>query len=84
MKSPISAGANEYWNDEAGHTWLNRARAQWADHLWINPVPEAYWDYTQSIGNDPRDIRKPNGANDPRWADARYEAAWLSLRGLFW
>jgi uncharacterized protein with von Willebrand factor type A (vWA) domain len=43
-------GANEYWNDEAGHTWLNRARAQWADHLWINPVPEAYWDYTQSIG----------------------------------
>ena len=42
--------ANEYWNDEAGHTWLNRARAQWADHLWINPVPEAYWDYTQSIG----------------------------------
>ena len=43
-------GANEYWNDEAGHTWLNRARAQWSDHLWINPVPEAYWDYTQSIG----------------------------------
>ena len=43
-------GANEYWNDEAGHTWLNRARAQWADHLWINPVPEAYWDYTHSIG----------------------------------
>ena len=43
-------GANEFWNDEAGHTWLNSARAQWADHLWINPVPEAYWDYTQSIG----------------------------------
>ncbi|WP_438959933.1 vWA domain-containing protein [Nereida sp.] len=43
-------GANEYWNAEAGHTWLNRARAQWADHIWINPVPEAYWDYTQSIG----------------------------------
>lgn len=43
-------GANEYWNDEAGHTWLNRARAQWANHLWINPVPEAYWNYTQSIG----------------------------------
>ena len=43
-------GANEFWNDEAGHMWLNRARAKWEDHLWINPVPEAYWDYTQSIG----------------------------------
>ena len=43
-------GANEHWNEEAGQTWLQRARAQWPDHLWINPVPEKYWDYTHSIG----------------------------------
>ena len=42
-------GANEHWNDEAGQVWLNRARDQWPSHLWINPVPEKYWDYTQSI-----------------------------------
>ena len=42
-------GANEHWNAEAGHVWLTRARAQWPDSLWINPVPEAYWGYTQSI-----------------------------------
>jgi uncharacterized protein with von Willebrand factor type A (vWA) domain len=42
-------GANEHWNDEAGQVWLNRARDQWPAHLWINPVPEKYWDYTQSI-----------------------------------
>ncbi|MCJ8333082.1 MAG: VWA domain-containing protein [Epibacterium sp.] len=42
-------GANEHWNDEAGQVWLNRARGQWPSHLWINPVPEKYWDYTQSI-----------------------------------
>jgi uncharacterized protein with von Willebrand factor type A (vWA) domain len=42
-------GANEHWNPEAGQVWLNRACAQWPNHLWINPVPEAQWGYTQSI-----------------------------------
>ncbi|WP_405112244.1 VWA domain-containing protein [Phaeobacter sp. BS52] len=42
-------GANEQWNPEAGQVWLERARAQWASHLWINPVPEAYWPHTHSI-----------------------------------
>ena len=43
-------GANEHWNAEAGQVWLDRARAQWPDHLWINPVPRREWDYTHSIG----------------------------------
>lgn len=42
-------GANEHWNEEAGHTWLARARDQWPNHLWINPLDERYWAYTQSI-----------------------------------
>ncbi|WP_299692430.1 VWA domain-containing protein [uncultured Tateyamaria sp.] len=42
-------GANEHWNAEAGQVWLQRARDQWASNLWINPVPEKYWPYTQSI-----------------------------------
>jgi hypothetical protein len=42
-------GANEHWNAEAGQVWLQRARDQWHDHLWINPVPEKHWQYTQSI-----------------------------------
>ncbi|MEL6119320.1 MAG: VWA domain-containing protein [Pseudomonadota bacterium] len=42
-------GANEHWNAEAGQVWLQRAREQWPNHLWINPVPEKYWGYTQSI-----------------------------------
>ncbi len=42
-------GANEHWNEEPGETWLRRARAQWPDNLWINPLPEAQWQYTQSI-----------------------------------
>lgn len=42
-------GANEHWNAEAGQVWLERARAQWPHNLWINPVPERFWDQTQSI-----------------------------------
>jgi hypothetical protein len=43
-------GASEHWNAEAGATWLTRAVQQWPATLWINPVPERYWEYTQSIG----------------------------------
>ena len=42
-------GANEHWNEEAGQTWLTRAHEQWPNHLWINPLDERYWPYTQSI-----------------------------------
>ncbi|PTX53270.1 hypothetical protein IQ03_00181 [Gemmobacter caeni] len=42
-------GANEHWNPEAGQVWLERACAQWPNHLWINPVREEHWGYTQSI-----------------------------------
>ncbi|MEY8799662.1 VWA domain-containing protein [Leisingera sp. XS_AS12] len=45
-----AGGANEHWNEEAGQVWLQRAREAWSANLWINPVPEKYWDYTQSIG----------------------------------
>ncbi|WP_415183235.1 vWA domain-containing protein [Phaeovulum sp.] len=41
-------GANEHWNAEAGAVWLNRARAQWPAHVWLNPTPEGDWRYTQS------------------------------------
>ncbi|WP_417273966.1 vWA domain-containing protein [Celeribacter halophilus] len=45
----LPGGANEHWNEESGATWLARARDTWPDHLWLNPVPEAHWPYTQSI-----------------------------------
>lgn len=41
-------GASEHWNDEAGAVWLARACAHWPRHLWINPVAEASWAYTQT------------------------------------
>jgi uncharacterized protein with von Willebrand factor type A (vWA) domain len=42
-------GANEHWNAETGQVWLERVRAQWPHSVWINPVPEKFWDQTQTI-----------------------------------
>lgn len=45
-----AGGASEHWNPEPGALWLARAREQWPAHVWLNPVPERHWGYTQSIG----------------------------------
>ncbi|MEM8631756.1 MAG: VWA domain-containing protein [Pseudomonadota bacterium] len=45
----MPGGANEHWNKEAGQVWLRRALDQWPHHLWLNPLPKRYWQYTQSI-----------------------------------
>lgn len=45
----VPGGANEHWNPEAGEVWLRRAVETWPDHIWLNPVPQAHWGYTQSI-----------------------------------
>ena len=44
-----AGGANEHYNKVSGKDWLQRAITQWNSHLWINPVPQKYWNYTQSI-----------------------------------
>ena len=42
-------GANEHWNEEAGQVWLDRIRRQWPQSVWLNPMAEKYWPYTQSV-----------------------------------
>jgi uncharacterized protein len=42
-------GSVEHNNDEAGFTWLERIKNQYLQMVWLNPVPEDYWRYTQSI-----------------------------------
>ena len=44
----MPGGANEHYNKETGRTWLERAITQWPKNLWINPIPEENWDYSQS------------------------------------
>jgi len=42
-------GSVEHFNDEAGEVWLARMLAVWRSAVWLNPVPEAHWRYTQSV-----------------------------------
>ncbi len=45
----VPGGAVEYWNEEAGDVWMHRILSNWPSAVWLNPVPERHWRYTQSI-----------------------------------
>jgi uncharacterized protein with von Willebrand factor type A (vWA) domain len=42
-------GSVEHWNEESGEVWLRRLRQTYDKCVWLNPVPEDEWKYTQSI-----------------------------------
>ena len=42
-------GSVEHWNEESGELWMRRMRETYEKCIWINPVPEDEWEYTQSI-----------------------------------
>jgi uncharacterized protein with von Willebrand factor type A (vWA) domain len=45
-----AGGAVEHMNDEAGATWLSRVADIYPHSVWLNPIAEANWRYTPSIG----------------------------------
>ncbi len=42
-------GSVEHWNEEPGEAWMHRLREVYDKVIWINPVPEEEWQYTQSV-----------------------------------
>ena len=42
-------GSVEHWNDESGEVWMRRLQEVYDKVIWINPVPEDEWQYTQSV-----------------------------------
>ncbi len=42
-------GSVEYNNEEAGAVWLQRLTSTFPKFVWLNPEPEALWQYRQSI-----------------------------------
>jgi hypothetical protein len=44
-----AGGSVEYWNEEPGSAWMQRITETWPKLVWLNPVPEEHWDFTQSI-----------------------------------
>jgi len=42
-------GSVEHHNSETGAAWLQRLLENWPRAAWLNPEPEGYWPYRQSI-----------------------------------
>ncbi|QNM98319.1 vWA domain-containing protein [Chitinimonas koreensis] len=42
-------GSVEHMNEEPGRVWLERLLARFPAAVWLNPVDEQYWDYTESL-----------------------------------
>ena len=45
-----AGGSVEHMNDEPGAVWMQRLTATYPAAAWLNPLPEAHWDYTASVG----------------------------------
>ncbi len=43
-------GSVEHWNKEPGAVWIDRLTSHFRRSLWINPLRQDYWGYTQSVG----------------------------------
>jgi len=43
-------GSVEYMNEEPGYVWMQRLKEVFNKVIWLNPVDESFWNYTQSIG----------------------------------
>lgn len=43
-------GSVEHTNEEAGALWMQRLLAVYPNAIWLNPQPEAVWNYHESIG----------------------------------
>lgn len=42
-------GSVEHMNEEPGQVWMERITRTYPASVWLNPVPEHEWNYTQSI-----------------------------------
>ena len=42
-------GSVEHFNEESGAVWMQRITHVYPAAVWLTPVPEAHWGYTQSV-----------------------------------
>ena len=42
-------GSVEHWNEESGEVWMQRLTDVYSKAVWLNPIPEKHWHYSQSI-----------------------------------
>ena len=59
-------GSVEHWNEEAGELWMRRVQEVYDKVIWINPVPEDEWQYTQSVTIANQLLEGPYVSADPQ------------------
>ncbi|WP_343521142.1 VWA domain-containing protein [Sphingomonas sp.] len=42
-------GSVEHYNEEAGAVWMQRVNNTYPASIWLNPIPEEQWGYSQSV-----------------------------------
>ncbi|MEG3179853.1 vWA domain-containing protein [Sphingomonas sp. LT1P40] len=42
-------GSVEHYNEEAGSSWMQRLTNTYPATVWLNPIPEEQWGYSQSV-----------------------------------
>lgn len=45
----LKGGSVEHMNPEPGEIWLRRLLQQFRHAVWLNPLPQEHWQYTQSV-----------------------------------
>src|SRR4051795_4844957 len=45
----VPGGSVEHWNEEPGQVWMRRILDHFPKAVWLNPVSESHWPYTQSV-----------------------------------
>ncbi|MDX2145520.1 MAG: VWA domain-containing protein [Rhodospirillaceae bacterium] len=45
-----AGAAVEHANEESGEAWMRRVLATWPQAVWLNPLSQKAWPYTESIG----------------------------------
>jgi uncharacterized protein len=44
----VPGGSVEHVNEEAGTVWLDRVIRTYPHTVWLNPVAQRHWDYSES------------------------------------
>ena len=42
-------GSVEHFNEESGAVWLHRMTTTYPAAVWLNPMPQTQWGYSQSV-----------------------------------
>ncbi|MHB8713790.1 MAG: vWA domain-containing protein [Trichloromonadaceae bacterium] len=46
----MAGGSVEHYNEEPGYIWGQRLLDSYKDAIWLNPAPQGWWNFTQSVG----------------------------------